>query len=61
MTNLEKELQEQLTKLANEMKCIGNGYGWTVQNAMEVVLPILERNIPGFNAANVVVDCEDFS
>ena len=61
MTNLEKELQEHLTKLADEMKCIGNGYGWAVQNTMEVILPILERNIPGFNPNNVVVDCEDFS
>ena len=61
MTDLEKELQEALTELAEEMKCIGNGYGWTVHNAMEAFLPVLERNIPGFNAANVVVDCEDFS
>jgi hypothetical protein len=60
INKLEQDLQKVLSDLANEMKSIGNGYGWTVEESMNVILPVLKEHIAGFNPANVVVDCKDF-
>lgn len=60
MTQFEIELQKNMQQVADKLKEMGNGYGWTVEAVLNDLLPLLQKHVPGFDPANVVVDCEDF-